>query len=374
MGPAVGKGLAWAQDDLFLNGDGVNQPEGVINAACAIFVTRTTGGDVSLTDVANMWERLAAPSMQNGNAVWLASPKVVQQLALLSQTVSSTPIPADSFFLGVGPDGGWRLGGLPLQITSHLPDLGVTGDLVLADFSMYAIGERQALMVERAAAGEGFGSDTSDFKVTSRIDGRWLLRSAVTPGDGSRRPLRSSSCTPTRNRRDRPTMAKTATAPKAPDPAQVRRQVIDRVLARRPEPKVRTYANVDGRGHDLQVTDPPGEDRMPPRDLGEWADDRVMGVFGGRLRLNPPQQAAYDALEAMRSGDQAAVRNAVQAAARGLDATEKNLVYALFENWRSGAPSFALEVTIAAAGEARRLGWNVLPRRSRLRLPEPAGA
>ena len=187
MNVAIGRALAWAMDDLFLStSGGANSPEGVINAACAVAVTRGTGGDVTLADVANMWERLAAPSMQSGNAIWLASPKVVQQLALLSQTVSTTPIPADSFFLGTSPvDGGWMLGGIKLVITSHLSDLGTAGDLVLADFSQYAIGDRQALQITRADEGEGFINDTSDFKVTARIDGRWLLRSAITPSDGS---------------------------------------------------------------------------------------------------------------------------------------------------------------------------------------------
>jgi HK97 family phage major capsid protein len=186
IGPAVGRAMAWALDDLFLStSGGANSPEGVINAACAVAVSRGTGGDVTLADVANMWERLAAPSMQSGNAIWLASPKVVQQLALLSQTVSTTPIPASSFFLGTGPNGGWYLGGIELIITSHLSDLGTAGDLVLADFSQYAIGDRQALQVARSDEGEGFINDTSDFKFTTRIDGRWLLRSAISPSDGS---------------------------------------------------------------------------------------------------------------------------------------------------------------------------------------------
>ena len=185
MNRTVGLGLAWALDDLYLNGTGVSEPEGLISAPCAITVTRGVSDTVSLTDVAAMWTRLAAPSMQDESAIWLASSKVVEQLATLDQTVDGTPIPASPFMLGAGSDGGYRLAGLPLVVTSHLPDLGVTGDLCLADFGWYAVGVRRELLIERSQMGETFGADTSDFRVTTRIDGRWLVREAITPSDGS---------------------------------------------------------------------------------------------------------------------------------------------------------------------------------------------
>lgn len=185
MTSAVGRGLAFAEDDLFFNGTGVGEPEGLLNAPCAIATTRAASNAVSLTDVANMWTRLNAASMQAGTAVWTCSPKVIGQLATMTETVGSTPVAASVFTLGTAPDGGWRLAGLPLFVTSHQPDLGTTGDLALTDFSWYGIGDRQALMIARSQAGEGFISGTSDFKVTARIDGRWLLRSPVTPSDGS---------------------------------------------------------------------------------------------------------------------------------------------------------------------------------------------
>lgn len=185
IGPAVAKGMSWAQEDYFVNGTGVNEPEGLLNTPCAISVTRAGSNLVGLVDIANMWTRLAAPSMQAETAVWLCSPKVVEQLATLDQTVSGTPISASPFMLGAGSDGGWRLAGLPLFVSSHMPDLGTTGDIALCDFSQYAIGDRRVLQVERSAAGEGFINDTSDLRITTRVDGRWLIRSAVTPSDGS---------------------------------------------------------------------------------------------------------------------------------------------------------------------------------------------
>lgn len=185
IGPAVGRGVAWTEDDLFLNGTGVGEPEGLLNAPCAIYVNRATSNTVSLVDVANMWTRLAAPSMQAGTAIWLCSTAVVEALATLDQDVSGTIIPASPFMLGTGSDGGWRLGGLPLFVTDHVAAMGSTGDLALVDFGWYGIGDRQALEVTRAQLGEGFANDTSDIKVTARLDGRWLVREPVTPSNGN---------------------------------------------------------------------------------------------------------------------------------------------------------------------------------------------
>jgi HK97 family phage major capsid protein len=183
-GPAIGLGMAWSEDQLFLNGTGAGEPEGVLSAGCAITVNRAVSGTVSLVDVAKMWSRLAAPSAQQNTAVWLASTAVIEALATLDQTVDGTPIAASAFMLSSGSDGGWRLGPMPLIPTDHVAELGSTGDLVLADFGQYLIGDRQALQVTRAELGEGFADNTSDIKITARVDGRWLVREPVTPANG----------------------------------------------------------------------------------------------------------------------------------------------------------------------------------------------
>jgi hypothetical protein len=163
---------------------------------------------------------------------------------------------------------------------------------------------------------------------------------------------------------------KAAAAAVAGDPVAARIAVLARLQARRPESRVRTYANVDGGGHDLKVTDPPADDRMPPRDLGEWADDRVWGMLGGRTGLNPAEQAACEILESFRSGDPDTVSRAVGRAGSSLDVHLRYLVSGLLSEWRSGAPAYAVSVTAAAAAQARRLGWDRPPRRGR-RGPEP---
>jgi hypothetical protein len=163
-------------------------------------------------------------------------------------------------------------------------------------------------------------------------------------------------------------MRKTATTV-AGDPVQARIQVLERVKARRPEDKVRQYPNLTG-GPAFVYRNPPDTDRLPPRDLEQWADDRELACFAGRVRLNAAEQVAQDILTVMRSGDTDAVRRAVSDAGKGLDGQVRFLVAALLETWRGSAPVFAMDVTIAALGEARRLQWDRSPRRQQ-RGPSP---
>jgi hypothetical protein len=163
-------------------------------------------------------------------------------------------------------------------------------------------------------------------------------------------------------------MAKTATVTME-DPAEARIAVLERVRARRPPDTVHTYPGPDGSV--LTSRSPAGADRLAPADLGQWCDDRVLATFGGRTRLNPGEQAAFEILEACRSGEPVTVAAAVRAAGeRTGDGMTRVALYRLLEEWKSKAPVYAYEVMAAAAGEARRLDWDVLPRRARRRLAE----
>jgi hypothetical protein len=162
-------------------------------------------------------------------------------------------------------------------------------------------------------------------------------------------------------------MAKTP-AVTAVDPAADRKAVIDRVLARGPVPKVRHYLDENTGEQRISVTRVAGgSERTPPADLGEWCDDRVVACFGGRTGLNAGEQAAFEIVEACRTGDAAAVAAVARAAGRYLNALQAHQLFPVLEHWRGTAPPFALEVTSAALGEARRLGWDQRPTNKQLR-------
>ena len=164
-------------------------------------------------------------------------------------------------------------------------------------------------------------------------------------------------------------MRKKAAVAAAQDPVTERVAVLDRVKARKAPDVIRTYPSVDG-AQPLVSRTPGGIDRLPPRDLEAWCDDRVIACFAGRVRLNPAEECAHAILTAMRTGDPDTVQRAVREAGSGLDAHLRFLVGGVLEGWRSGAPSYALTPALAATSEVRRLGWDKPPRRTR-RGPEP---
>lgn len=72
----------------------------------------------------------------------------------------------------------------PVVFTEKLPAAGTKGDILLADFSQYAIGLRQGLSLERSGHA-GFTTDETYFRMVTRIDGQGTWKSAVTPKNGN---------------------------------------------------------------------------------------------------------------------------------------------------------------------------------------------
>jgi Phage capsid family len=119
---------------------------------------------------------------------WLLSSEVFSQiLELYLNTGGTTPgtnitpvALSDWFSLGDGHNVGPSLLGLPASVTDHQPALGSQGDVILADLERYVIGDWQAMTVEPSRDGSGFGSDTTSFRVRSRLDGRYWVQSQTT--------------------------------------------------------------------------------------------------------------------------------------------------------------------------------------------------
>jgi HK97 family phage major capsid protein len=188
----TGKGYAWYEDDLFFNGTGVGEPQGIINAACAVVVVRETSDLVLFVDVVAMFKALHPASKQasmlpGGHAAtWLLSASAMDQLLELYYNPTGTEVvpPSGWFSAGDGDKIGASLLGIPAAVTDHQPAAGTTGDVMLADLSNYLIGDRLAMTVERSKQGAGFVSDTSNFRIKSRVDGRYWIQSSTTTEAG----------------------------------------------------------------------------------------------------------------------------------------------------------------------------------------------
>lgn len=190
-------GYAWAEDDAFLNGTGVGQPQGLIYAPCAVGVDRSTASEVLLADLVAMFKALHPASKQAGltagvtSVAWLMSATVMDQILDLyllpagASPTSGSPVTlSDWFSAGDGDRVAPSFLGLPAFITDHQPALGTTGDVILADLRHYAIGDRMEMVVEPSRSGASFIDDATNFRVKSRVDGRYWIQSATTTQAG----------------------------------------------------------------------------------------------------------------------------------------------------------------------------------------------
>lgn len=192
----VALGYAWAEDDAFIAGTGANGPEGILNAACAVTVSRT-GTYLDAANVASMVAALhpaaLAAALTPGitDVGWLISESLLAQLLQMylvpggSAATAGAPSELPSWLnLGDGHEVGPSILGLPAFVTDHQPAAGTTGDLALADLRNYLIGDRLELTIERSAAGSGFVHDITNYRIKSRIDGRYFVQGQTTTEAG----------------------------------------------------------------------------------------------------------------------------------------------------------------------------------------------
>jgi len=199
----IAMGLAWTEDDYFIGGNGVAQPEGIINAASAYRVSRANSGEPPvLADVMAMAKGLAPASKSAGympgitSVGWLISASVFDSLLELyflaagaSPTSGVPTAPSDWLSLGDGHQTAPSMLGLPAFITDHQPAAGTPGDLAVCDLRQYLIGDRMELTVERSAAGPGFVTDISNYRVKVRVDGRYWAPAQTTEAAQSVSPV-----------------------------------------------------------------------------------------------------------------------------------------------------------------------------------------
>ena len=169
----------WQCEFAYLQGIGAAQtmPLGILNAPATIQVHRHTSSHISNQDPAAMVAALLPYSMIN--AVWMCSPLAygdIGQLSLFNINRPSLP----EFEGSAG-----SLMGKPLFITDKLPALGTLGDLVLFDPSLYVVGERQEVLVDKSSVGAGFVTNQTYFRVWYRGDGKPMVQTSVTLQDNS---------------------------------------------------------------------------------------------------------------------------------------------------------------------------------------------
>lgn len=182
-----GQSIAFVEDDDFLNGTGVNMAAGAFSSANPSLVTTTavTGQGASTIiaeNIMDMWAHMY-PAGKN-KAVWIANPDCTRQLMTMSLAVGTGGIPIWMPAGGLADRPYETLLGRPLIYSEKMQAIGTAGDIGLADFSQYMIGEKGGLQIA-SSIHIRFDYDETAFRFVLRYDGQSTWETYLTPKRGS---------------------------------------------------------------------------------------------------------------------------------------------------------------------------------------------
>lgn len=176
---AFPRAMAFYEDNAFLNGTGVGQPQGLYNSNAAAIVTKETNqtaATIVWENIIKMYSRMLPSSLNN--AVWIVPPSAFPELATMALNVG---VAGSAVWLTNGADKApMTILGRPVIVTEKAKALGTQGDVTFADLSYYLVGDHQ-MMTATSSPHYKFQTDQTAFKVVSRVDGRVWVQSAVTP-------------------------------------------------------------------------------------------------------------------------------------------------------------------------------------------------
>jgi len=169
-------GVAWMEDYAFLRGSGAGQPLGVINAGATITVARqAVATPVQYVDLVNMLESF----LPSGRGAWFITQSALSNLMTIQD-------PNGSYVWQPNAREGMpqTIFGFPVFFTEKLPTVGNAGDVLLADWSYYLIGDRQATTIESTQYDQ-WRYDKTSWRVVHRVDGQPWLSTPLTLVDGT---------------------------------------------------------------------------------------------------------------------------------------------------------------------------------------------
>jgi HK97 family phage major capsid protein len=179
---AIPQGLAFYEDDAFLNGSGAGQPLGARLSPAMINVTRAVADEVNTADIFGIYARMLPQSLSR--AVWVINQTVLPQLLGLTIDVGTGGSHVGLIQMGsVAGSPVMTMLGRPIVVTEKVPALGTAGDIGFIDFNYYLIGDRQSMTIESSTHSR-FMNDETQLKVVERVDGRPWIQSALTPKNG----------------------------------------------------------------------------------------------------------------------------------------------------------------------------------------------
>lgn len=162
-----------------INGSGVGERQGLLNAGCKIEVSKETGQKAA-TIVKENIDKMAARCWRYSRAVWLANHNTRPQLKSIVQVVGTGGAPVPYFTREGGVE---VLDGRPIFFTEFAKTLGTAGDLALIVPSEYLEGTYQSQQYAESIHVR-FAAAERAFRFYTREDAQWWWRSALTPANG----------------------------------------------------------------------------------------------------------------------------------------------------------------------------------------------
>lgn len=175
---SFGEVLTFMEDQAFFDGDGTNKPQGIIGSACEVAVTRASATDVTFADIVGMEAKFIG---SDERGVYCANRDIIPKLYAIKDAGNN-----QLFIPNVAPGAPATLFGKPIIFTEKCSALGTKGDLILADWSYYIIGDRQQVVVDWADQ-LYFLNIQSAVRLYERIDGKPWMDATYTPRKGAAR-------------------------------------------------------------------------------------------------------------------------------------------------------------------------------------------
>ena len=177
--------MSFLLDDAIISGTGAGIPEGVLNAAALVSVTKETGQTAATFNAENvkkMWAAMSARSLRN--AAWYVNQEVWPQIFELHQVIGTGGVPLFIPAGGLTDNPAGTIMGRPIRPIEQASALGTVGDVIFADMSRYMLIRKGG--VSRAISMHvQFLTDETAFRWILRINGRSKVLSALTPYKGS---------------------------------------------------------------------------------------------------------------------------------------------------------------------------------------------
>jgi HK97 family phage major capsid protein len=172
---AFGRALAFYEDYDYIWGTGSGQPLGIMNSGAMLSVARTNGfGAPITTDLGVMAARLLPDSW--GRAVWL-----INQTVLSGWAIDAT---SGSNVMGIIDLSTMTCLGRPIIVTEKCSAAGTTGDVILADFGCYVIGNRELIVRASGDVPDYWQANKTIWQFVLRGDGKPTFSTPITPTKG----------------------------------------------------------------------------------------------------------------------------------------------------------------------------------------------